>query len=356
MKIVFVNVVMSSYVKSSIFEAIIKYIGISQDVTVFCTKNAIKGADVYFYFRPHLEAELISPSIVTVHHDLNESDPNLHISKFLSIYKQASLIVCLNSIQKGILKTYGIINTVVIPHGVNRIFFKSDIEKIVCSKVSIGFFSHYYPRGVKGEEYFLKLAENLSRDQFRFILVGKDRGRLANELCDLGFECHVFERLPYHCFPKLYSLIDMLLITSEFEGGPASLPEALASNTQVFTTKVGMVNDNLNSSLVTLLTKNLAIDVKLISGFKRQVNNYQGASDSLLWVDVAFLYQEQFLNISKKNSFSLKSYFSLLLESTRYKYHTFYLKKKIKKMYPATLDYISFKKFYWLEKNKNQDK
>ncbi|MCP4177423.1 MAG: glycosyltransferase, partial [bacterium] len=49
--------------------------------------------------------------------------------------------------------------------------------------------------------------------------------------------------IQYKKFIKLYSRLSFLLILSQYEGGPASLPEAIASYTPVITTKVGMCID-----------------------------------------------------------------------------------------------------------------
>ncbi|WP_310613847.1 glycosyltransferase [Limnohabitans sp.] len=59
----------------------------------------------------------------------------------------------------------------------------------------------------------------------------------------LGFEVEVFERLPYRVFQGFYGAIDCLLMCSGHEGGPASVPESLATGTPVLTSRVGMSID-----------------------------------------------------------------------------------------------------------------
>lgn len=44
-------------------------------------------------------------------------------------------------------------------------------------------------------------------------------------------------------FPQVYDVLDFLLMVSTFEGGPANLPEAVASGTPAICTRTGMVAD-----------------------------------------------------------------------------------------------------------------
>jgi len=216
-----------------------------------------------------LEDRLKSNSIVTVHHDLQDSDINLNLEVFINRYKEAQLVVCLNSIQQKILKEKGIFNTTVIPHGYNHNILKPTIKrKRVNRKITLGFFSSFYPRLVKGEDYLIELSKELSPKFFKFILVGSKRGELAKELIKSGFECEVYENLPYVLFQNLYQKIDVLLITSRFEGGPASLPEAIATATPVITTKVGMATDFLDFKGIKFLSREIENDKKVLEKIK----------------------------------------------------------------------------------------
>ncbi|MBD3843511.1 MAG: glycosyltransferase family 4 protein, partial [Campylobacterales bacterium] len=259
-----INFVMSSYAQSSIFEHIIGYFRRYGKFHYIVTKDAVSGADVYYYFRPHLETKLQKNSIVTVHHDLNEKDDALCIERFIPRYKEASIVVCLNSVQRDILNSYGITSTVVIPHGFNHEILYP-IEKRLSNKKTLGYFSHYYPRNVKGEPYFIELLKKLNPEKYKIILVGEKRLLLGEDIRKLGYECDTYEVLPYSCYNDLYSMIDALIITSAYEGGPANIPEALATHTPIIATKVGMIFDLIGWEGLTLLTGEIGKDIESIS-------------------------------------------------------------------------------------------
>lgn len=332
-----INMVMSSYVKSSIFEHIIKYFEKSSKNKIVITKTPILNADIYYYFRPHLEQRLRQNSIVTVHHDLNENDPNLALEYFLPRYKEALMVVCLNTQQKDILSSYGINNTIVIPHGYNDdILFP--LPKCTDTKKTIGYFSHHYARNVKGEPYFLELLQKLDPTEIKVVLAGKKRNQLGEQIRLLGYECQVYESLPYERYNDLYSMIDVLLITSAHEGGPASIPEALATNTPIISTKVGMVNDILDNENITILTGKIDEDTANIMNvcYSRTFNE-KNKTFLLTWRDVVIRYEEIFLQIIKElkgeNKFSISDVFhsfDMYLKRINYLYHTMYLKKRLK--------------------------
>jgi glycosyltransferase involved in cell wall biosynthesis len=298
---------------------------------IIVTKSPIRGANVYYYFRPHLEKKLYLNSIVTVHHDLEDTDSNLKMNIFLDRYFEAKLIVCLNSKQKKILKNHGITNTLIIPHGYNNevLNFKKNILK---KKIIIGILSSYYPRLVKGEDYVIKLFKNLSPKTFQFVLVGKKRNLLTKELEKLGFTCETYENLPYLFFNKIYQKINFLLITSNYEGGPASIPESIATGTPIITTKVGMANDFDKGLLI--LTKKLNKDLKLFNSLKKNINIISEeviplSNKILTWQEIISIYDNQFLILSNDNKISLYDKINMFTMSTRYKFKTLYLKKKL---------------------------
>jgi len=332
-----INFILSSFVRSTIFEHISSYFYKYGKYRIIVTKDPIKNADVYYYFRPHLEQQLYSNSIVTVHHDLEEDDPNLSIKFFLPRYREASVVVCLNSHQQNLLKSYGIINTVVIPHGYNDEII-SPLPKNFTEKKTIGFFSHYYARNVKGEDYFLSLLAKLDSNTIKIVLAGRKRKSLCEAIRSMGYECDLYEALPYYKYNDLYSLVNVLIITSKYEGGPASIPEAISTDTPIISTKVGMIYDFLDNSNVYLLTHNIDIDAVTIMDVCFNRKFYKQEKVVLLtWRDVVAQYEKVFLEIGEKpkdkNNF-LISYISnfvdIYLKRLDYFYHTLYLKKRFK--------------------------
>lgn len=332
-----INFVMSSFVQSSIFEHLIRYFRQYGKYNIIVTKDAVEDADVYYYFRPHLEQRLHPNSIVTVHHDLEDDDPNLSMEWFLPRYREAAIVVCLNSYQQKLLKVHGIENSVVIPHGYNDKIL-SPLPKYSTKKKTIGFFSHHYARNVKGEDYFLSLLAKLNPNTMKIVLAGRKRKPLCSMIQSMGYECNLYEALPYCQYNQLYSLIDVLMITSHYEGGPASVPEAIATHTPIVTTKVGMVYDLLDNPNIYLLSGDRDIDALTITDvcFNYKFNN-ENNMQFKVWKDIVANYEELFLRIVKEsrseNKFLIDRVFKIFdvyLKRIKYFYHTFYLKKRLK--------------------------
>ncbi|MEZ2605017.1 glycosyltransferase family 4 protein [Kluyvera intermedia] len=247
-----INHVFSNNVKSLIFEHILEYHKKyrREHHEVIGSVNPIDNADVYVYHRPHLEKKLMENSIAIVHHDLNEFDPWFHLDKFEPRYREAKYIACLNLTQKRILQERFFTNLKLIPHGYDDNIFKSRLapkryrkDKKVC----IGIISKYYLRGVKGESSVIEIAKRLPTSHFEFILAGEGRGILNEQLLKFGFKSNHIDFLPYNEYDKIYNEIDFLLVTSFYEGGPANIPEAIATGTPVITTPVGMARDLISN-------------------------------------------------------------------------------------------------------------
>ncbi len=244
---VMINHVMSSDQKSKIFDDILGYFTkhSPNDIQHIESVKPLDGALVRHYHRPQVEKSLIAPCVVTVHHDLDESDSWLSIEKFLPRYKEANVIICLNTIQKEILASHGIENTVVIPHGYNTKFIKPNLNtpRHLNGKIQIGIISRRYPRKVKGEAYIFELLKRLDPEHFSFVLLGTDRLITAKYLQSMGFEYICFENAPYSIIADAYQIIDLLLMTSRYEGGPANIPEAVAAAVPIYCNPIGMAKD-----------------------------------------------------------------------------------------------------------------
>lgn len=241
-----INHVLSCDKRSAIFDAIFDYFRryAGPAVTTRVTMQPIDDAAVYHYHRPHLELALRSPAVVTVHHDLRDPDPWLKLDDFIVRYREAQCIACLNSGQAKELARLGLHRTTVIPHGYNSDVLGPRAKPVRREpKVTLGLFSKYYERRFKGEAYLHELVKRLDPQQFRFVLVGEQRLVTADRLLQLGFEVSLFEYLPYRLFQSLYESIDYLLMCSNFEGGPANLPEAFATGTPVLAAPVGLAPD-----------------------------------------------------------------------------------------------------------------
>ena len=204
-----------------------------------------RTADIHHYHRPNLERRLLARSVATVHHDPRDSDPWLGLGSFLPRYREAAVVHCLNSLQRDLLAEHGIRHTVVVPHGLDRALFPPPAAPRApqAGRLRLGIVSRRYANGVKGEARLEALLEHLDPGRVSFVLAGVGRWQEARLLRAHGFQAESFERPPYRLLPEIYRRIDALLILSLFEGGPASLPEALGSGLPVLCTRVGMAND-----------------------------------------------------------------------------------------------------------------
>lgn len=304
-----VNFVVSKDLSSKIFHDIFKrYLQFDfklLDVTI--TEQPIKGADVYHYHRPHLETELATPAVVTVHHDPRDVDPWLEPKKFWTVYRQTARIVCLNSLQVDDLARQKMHNTVVIPHGFDTKIFSRKLKTYDPGrKLNIGIVSKRYDRRFKGDAYIFEALEILSPDEVRFTLVGAGRSLDAQRFRQLGFEVDVFDYLPYRVFGGLYHSMDFLLMVSTFEGGPANLPEALSSSTPVLCTNVGMVPDLVRDGENGLiLSGDIRKDAPVLQALCRNADGitdrlFKGAHESdtaISWEDVIAMHIQMYAQI-----------------------------------------------------------
>jgi glycosyltransferase involved in cell wall biosynthesis len=204
-----------------------------------------RRADVWHYHRPNLEWRLLPRSVVTVHHDLRDERAWLSLRSFLARYREAVAVHCLNRTQAAILAEHEIAHVHVIPHGVDRqvLPMPSEPRRVSGGRLRLGICSRRHRSGVKGEDRFAALLAHLDPACVSFVLVGAGRAPDAREARAKGFDVAHWEHLPYPLMAEIYGRIDALLILSSFEGGPASLPEALGSGVPVICTPVGMCPD-----------------------------------------------------------------------------------------------------------------
>lgn len=241
-----INFVVTEDKSSRIFSDIFRRFIDSGQAEIIISETPAAGADIYHYHRPQLESSLqAARSVVTVHHDLDDPDPFVVFERFADRYREAHTIVCLNSLQKAKLSALGYNNTVIIPHGYDDALFAKRKTKTFQPerKIRIGITSKRYPRRFKGEVLFYELLDRLPTELFSFILIGEGRSKDARYIAGLGFDVECHEVMPYRVFPSAYEAMDALLMSSTFEGGPANIPEAVASGTPVICTKIGMVPD-----------------------------------------------------------------------------------------------------------------
>jgi glycosyltransferase involved in cell wall biosynthesis len=242
-----INHVMSSSQDSKIFKDILGYFSAFSppEFSHLSSETPLGGALIRHYHRPQLESRLIAPCVVTVHHDLADTDAWLDLQKFLPRYREASMVVCLNQTQQALLAAHGIEHTVVIAHGFNTELIRLNRAppRSWNGKIQIAIISKRYARKVKGESYLFELAKIIDKERFAFVLIGQGRLACARHLESLGFEVTCLENAPYSVVADFYQKIDFLMMISRYEGGPACIPEAVAAGVPILCNPIAMARD-----------------------------------------------------------------------------------------------------------------
>jgi glycosyltransferase involved in cell wall biosynthesis len=314
-----INHVLSNNVYSGIFEDIFAYFSryTEQYATHVTSDKPIIGAHVRHYHRPHLEERLIKPCVVTVHHDLSDPDGWLPLQVFIDRYKEADVVICLNTLQQKKLAECGIFNTVVAPHGYNHHLIDNArlLGRQEQKKFKVAIISKRYARKVKGEAYLFELAKRLDLDNIEFLLVGDGRSEEGRVLRTLGFDVEVYERLPYPALIDAYRGVNALLMTSYFEGGPANIPEAAAMGVPILANPIGMVPDlikhdthgiylEMEPEADAIMLNDLAKPGNL--RYKKLFESSQRPSESLItWQDSVNLNMKEYLGLIKGSQASI---------------------------------------------------
>lgn len=242
---ILINHVMSADSYSSIFEDFIRRLvnGAPKWMEHQVSIAPLAKADIYHFHRPQKcnINNIPNNSICTLHFDPMDLRQHTSIEDLFIRLSQFKKIVFLN---KRSFESCNFLqkNRIIIPHGYDeRLLLRRD--KKPHSGINIGFFSKKYNDGRKGEAYLFEIYKNIFKKQEKKIyLVGAGWPGTLKKKSDQIVTIHPQN---YNNIIQLYSLIDMVLITSPYEGGPACLPESLAAGCEVFSTRCGMAEDIL---------------------------------------------------------------------------------------------------------------
>jgi glycosyltransferase involved in cell wall biosynthesis len=140
----------------------------------------------------------------------------------------------------------------VVRHGVDANFFR----RVTPERTKFGMPEDAFVVGLVGNKTSNYDAGRKGLDTLEMV-AREAQCRIPNlHLCFLGLgwdkEVHQFQRLgisanytgfiPQSCLPAFYSSIDVHLVTSRIEGGPVTVLEAMACETPVVSTRVGLVD------------------------------------------------------------------------------------------------------------------
>lgn len=194
-----------------------------------------------------------------------QNDPSYENGNFLFnfIKKYSNAIILKNNSE--VVDNKKIYN---IPNGVNTNFFKEIPKAEACEKLKLDsnltyllFVSSNFIRKQKRYDLFLEVLKQLN--------LNKD-GRIYQELKLVNTERWL---VPYY-----FNAADIHVLTSDFEGSPNSVKEAMACNTRVVSTDVGNVAEMLDGVLGSYVSQNNnAISISNLVLKSLNMNNVNGS-------------------------------------------------------------------------------
>ena len=100
------------------------------------------------------------------------------------------------------------------------------------------------PKLEKGPDILLNIIKKLNTNHpnLHIVLAGKRRGYLIKELKKEGIKFTYFEMIKNSQLNELYNCLDLYIVSSRIEGGPASIMECALTKTPIISTDVGIAN------------------------------------------------------------------------------------------------------------------
>lgn len=228
------------------------------------TERPLDSADVLHFYRPQaaVAVEDLSRAVLTNHGFGHRGVPPVQMygPDVVAAFKRAARTITLNSIDEGILREAGIADGQMarIPHPVDPDMFTlrpphEPHEKLCIGRVGRPYGAPDCPRtGLenKGAATLQEVMQELApeADAIRWLFVGAGWESVVGQARELGYEADYVQRTEDNypeAFVAAYHEMDVYLVTSRSEGGPASLPEAMACGVWPVCTDVGMCHDLL---------------------------------------------------------------------------------------------------------------
>jgi len=217
---------------------------------IISSVNPIEGCDVYQYWRPgsrHMQAMIQQYN--SNHPFLSKGVHMIHDSPYDKFrantpFRQDS-IGCFHSILCTSLEQYNYYKKFkknakiwYTPLGIDDDITK---KKIINKnqKIRLGFVGRIYSDKIKGEDALIKLAKQLPKEKFEFVILSPNAESYISKLRDeLQFKVHTVKDGSFY---HMYKKIDVTLILSKHEGTPLPLIESIGFGNYVLANPVGEV-------------------------------------------------------------------------------------------------------------------
>ena len=108
------------------------------------------------------------------------------------------------------------------------------------------------PKLSKGPDQYITIAKHLNSTikGLHIVLAGKRREYIISRLKRENINYSYFEMVDFKSLNDLYNLLDLYIVASRVEGGPASILECAVSRTPIIATDVGIVSEILNPTSI----------------------------------------------------------------------------------------------------------
>ena len=112
------------------------------------------------------------------------------------------------------------------------------------------------PKLSKGPDQFFEIIKNLNlkQENLLVLLTGKRRQYIIEKLKEEEIDFLYFEMVDFNLLNKLYNCLDLYIVASRVEGGPASLIECASIKIPVISTNVGIATKILNNTSIFNMT------------------------------------------------------------------------------------------------------
>ncbi len=179
-------------------------------------------------------------------HHFNENDPNA-----VCVAEADLCIAACEDSQRRLLEMgKGQKKVLLVENGVDLEEFRP-LDRVECRrrlgfdsrKLAVGFVGKASSDsgGRKGLETLARVVAALSREEVELVICGKGWDGWCRDMRERGATVRQMGFLDRKCMPAFYSSLDVLLITSRNEAGPATLLEAMSCATPAVATRTGIV-------------------------------------------------------------------------------------------------------------------
>ncbi len=104
------------------------------------------------------------------------------------------------------------------------------------------------PKLSKGPDQFLEIVKKMYEEKpnLEVVLAGHRRQYIIQELKKNGIPFHYYEMTDIEKLNELYNVLDLYIVASRVEGGPAAIFECALTKTPIISTDVGIASEILN--------------------------------------------------------------------------------------------------------------